>query len=247
MNIVADLTLDALAKESTESFENYADALKKACSAYPPPYGMAWYGEKYRSVAVDPSWLANSLIANAQKEGEGSRGLWNLVAKTEDKGIAEQVRQHAIDEARHAKLYIKMLEIVFPEAVNDEILVELFKLSPGFSTKDFPEEASKTSADSVLDELIQMNIGEIRTRIHQLLMRPVINAHCSPDERKKLERILDSLIDDETRHIQYTARLIEQFMTGDKRDFVYRTMDLRLTEFNEITLREVGESTFEGG
>lgn len=246
MNVIADLTLKALAEQSAESFDNYADALQQACDAHPPPYGMAWYGEKYRSVAVDPFWLANSLIANAQKEGEGSRKLWQLVAKTSDENIAEQVRQHAIDESRHAKLYISMLGIAFPEAVTPELLDELNKLSPGYATRDFPEHTNKVADNVVLDELIQMNIGEIRTRLHQLLLRPVINLHCPDAERKKLERILDSLLSDETKHIWYTASLIEDAMQNGKRDFVYRTMSLRMAEFNEITLQEVGESTFEG-
>jgi hypothetical protein len=96
-----------------------------------------------------------------------------------------------------------------------------------------------------LDELIQMNIGEIRTRIHQLLLRPVIMIHCPPEGRAKLQRILDSLLGDETRHIEYTARLIEKAMEASA-GFVRHTMKQRLDEFNQITLEEVGELSFEG-
>jgi hypothetical protein len=93
--------------------------------------------------------------------------------------------------------------------------------------------------------LIQMNIGEIRTRIHQLLLRPVITTHCPPEGRAKLQRVLDSLLGDETRHIEYTARLIEKAMK-ESAGFVRRTMRQRLDEFNQITLEEVGELSFEG-
>jgi len=207
---------------------------------------MAWYGEKYREVASDPTWLANSLIANAAKEGEGSQKLWALAGRTADSEVAGEIREHAVDEARHARLYITMLGIAFPESVDENILAELGRLSPGYTSKDRPDKLPTASEAQVLDELIQMNIGEIRTRIHQLLLRPVITAHCPPEGRAKLQRILDSLLGDETRHIEYTARLIEKAMTEKSVGFVRQTMKERLAEFNRITLEEVGELSFEG-
>jgi hypothetical protein len=92
----------------------------------------------------------------------------------------------------------------------------------------------------------QMNIGEIRTRIHQLLLRPMILAHCPKENRDRLTRILDSLLADETKHIEYTASLIEEFIEEGHSSFVYQTMQKRLAEFNQITLTEVGELTFDG-
>jgi hypothetical protein len=246
MSVVPDLTLAALNEKGIEPVPHYDSFLRAACDAHPPPYGMAWYGEKYREVAQDASWLANSLIANAAKEGEGSRKLWALAGRTPDGEEAEQIRRHAIDEARHARLYLKMLAIIFPDAVDSDLASELDKLSPGYTTNDQPPKLASASPATVLDEVIQMNIGEIRTRIHQLLLRPVAMAHCSKQERPKLERVLDSLLADETSHIEYTARLIEKASENGSADFVRRTMAARLAEFNEITLQEVGELSFEG-
>jgi hypothetical protein len=246
MNVVSKLTIDALKEERTESLEQYAVSLCAACKAYPPPFGMAWYGQKYRKVARDPMWLAQSLIANASKEGEGSQKLWELAGRTGKHEISEQIRRHAIDEARHARQYIAMLDIAFPNAADEELRLKLYSLSPGYTVKDQPPKMPSASEPDVLDELIQMNIGEIRTRIHQLLLRPVILAHCSPTGRDKLTRVLDSLLKDETRHIEYTARLIEQAIVQGNDDFVYQTMHKRLAEFNQITLEEVGELNFEG-
>jgi len=247
MSVVPDLTIGALKETGTEPLPGYDSSLRAACEAHPPPYGMAWYGDKYREVARDASWLANSLIANAAKEGEGSRKLWTLAGRTADRNVAEQIRRHAIDEARHARLYIKMLSIIFPKAVDANLEVELNKLSPGYTTKDQPPPLPATSAANVLDEVIQMNIGEIRTRIHQLLLRPVAMAHCAKRERAKLQRVLDSLLSDETSHIRYTARLIERASNEGSAKFVKNTMKKRIAEFNKITLQEVGELSFEGG
>ncbi len=246
MNIVSQLTIDALKDHGNESLEQYEASLSAACEAHSPAFGMAWYGKKYRQVAQDPMWLANSLIANAAKEGEGSQKLWELAGRTGECNTAEQIRRHAIDESRHASLYIAMLDIAFPGAVDEALRSKLYSLSPGYTLKDKPQQTSPSNEATVLDELIQMNLGEIRTRIHQLLLRPVILAYCPANRRERLARILDSLLRDETRHIEYTAQLIEQAIAKGAADFVYKTMHNRLAEFNQITLDEVGELRFEG-
>jgi len=247
MVFIATDTINALRERGTEALPHYEAALRAACEAYPPPFGQAWYGEKYRQFASDPSWLASSLIANAEKEGEGSRKLWELVSRTSDPTIAESIRKHAIDESRHALLYVAMCELVFPGALEGDVKSYADGLSPRYSPRQYPSPAEKSSPEVVLDELIQMNIGEIRTRIHQLLMRPVITAYCPLDSQGRLKKILDSLLDDETKHIQYTARLIEDAAVfHGYSDIVLSTARQRLKDFNELTLLEVGEARFVG-
>ncbi len=245
MSFIASNTIEALRDCGTEELPRYEGALLAACEADPPPYGQAWYGDLYREVAMDPLWLAGSLIANAEKEGEGSRKLWDLVARTSDKSVAEAIRQHAIDESRHALLYIAMCDLVFPEAIDATLREHVEAISPRFSSQDFPSDKQKAAIESVVDELIQMNIGEIRTRIHQLLLRPVIREYCPVEKQGKLQRVLDSLLNDETRHIQYTARLIDE-IAHRYPDLVLSTTCRRLEEFNKITLSEVGELRFVG-
>ena len=91
-----------------------------------------------------------------------------------------------------------------------------------------------------------MNIGEIRTRIHQLLLRPVVILHSPPDKHTKLNRILDSLLVDETQHVSYTARLIEQGCAEGLEYFIHEVTAKRLEQFNQITLKEVGIFAGEG-
>jgi hypothetical protein len=243
--IAAD-TCKALRDRGTEPLAHYEAALDEAVQSAPPPFGQAWYGEKYRSFAADPQWFATSLIANAEKEAEGSRKLWELVGRCPDPKIAEQVRQHAIDESRHALLYVNILEILFPDALDEKDREYAHSLSPKYTQHDFPPETDKASMESVIDELIQMNIGEIRTRIHQLLMRPVAIAYCPDETQDRLMRILDSLMEDETKHIEYTARLIEGFCRDLNSELVGSLMRERVSDFNEITLDEVGEQKFVG-
>lgn len=240
MSVVVSLTLNALRARGSGPLKGYARSLGAACASFPPPFGMAWYGKRFRDLVIDPNWLALALVGNAEKEGEGSRLLWRLAGRTADPDVADQIRWHAIDESRHARMYIAMLETAFPGAIPDELRPSLKAFSPGYGLRDRPPVLPPAPAERVLDELIQMNLGEIRTRIHQLLLGPVIRVYCPPARRRRLARILDSLMDDETRHIEYTARLIERAIARGDGEFVYRTMARRLNQFNKITLAEVG-------
>lgn len=247
MNIIAEMTISALRGLGACGLDHYQSALIQACAKSPPPFGHRSYGEIYRSVAVDPHWMAISLVTNAEREGDGATRLWSLAASTTEQKIASQVKQHAIDEARHSLWYIALLDQTFPEAVEGSLRPYLKALSPGYclSTPLRAVEGSPFSHAVTVDDLIQMNIAEIRTRIHHLLQQPVILAHCSPSRRIGITGILESLLLDETRHIAYTAQLIEQFAINHEEQAVRDLMAERLRDFNDITDAEVTNRVFE--
>ncbi len=248
-NAVADLTLEALSGYSTSRLEFYAASLRAATTASNPAYGLAWYGDHYRDVARDPDWFVGSLIDNAFVEGEGARKLWALSAQCPVGQTAAQIKRHAIDESRHAQYYIRIVEIVFPDSIADEIRPDLDALSPRYlPTTAAPVDLAMKSEKRVVDELIQMNIGEIRTRINQLLLRPVARAYCNErdDDLVKLRRVLDRLMRDETRHIYYTAQLLERYALDGWGELIEGLMHQRMQDFNEITLEEVGAGRFDG-
>lgn len=246
-NAVAELTASALA-ESGDSPRQYISGLRAACEESPPPFGKRWYGDLYREASSSPEWLAQSLVGNAAKEGEGAQKLWDLACRIDDPGIAEQVRRHAIDESRHSRVYVGMLELTFPGAISDDLRPLLKQLSPGYSARDRLDVGAPSSLEQVIDELVQVNIGEIRTRIHQLLLRPVIMTYSAETDHTKLSGLLQSILSDETRHVAYTATLLETFIDQDQhlQDFIRTTFRQRLQEFNEITLDEVDGRSFEG-
>jgi hypothetical protein len=84
-----------------------------------------------------------------------------------------------------------------------------------------------------------MNIAEMRTRIQHLFQRPVLLAYCRPERRARVRRILDSLLHDETRHIAYTARLIERAAQASGPAPVIALMKERLRDFNQLTEDDV--------
>ena len=92
-----------------------------------------------------------------------------------------------------------------------------------------------------------MNIAEIRTRIYHLLQRRVLPSSCHAKRRAQVQRILDSLLFDETRHIVYTARLIERAAQGAGAEQVMCLMHERVRDFNEITETEIAHLDIAAG
>jgi hypothetical protein len=247
VNIVADLTLESLRVYGVAGWPHYRDALITACRKAPPPFGVKNYEKIYRDVAKDPNWMALSLIQNAQGEGEGSRHLWELASSTPDARIADQVKAHAIDESRHSKAYVAMLHLAFPDIADDDLHAQLASLSPGYNQRSrFEAVAGSPYASAVtLDDLIQMNIAEIRTLIHHVIQKPVLLAYCAPERRDRLARLHDRLWLDEGRHIGYTAALIEEFANRGEASTVKRLMLERMADFNAITNEDLGRGAFE--
>lgn len=239
MNVVARMTARALQDHGVEGLPIYRRILATSCNEFPPPFGRMEYGELFRASAADPDWMALSLATNSQSEGEGSQHLWDLAASTRDANIARQIQHHAIDESRHSRTYVRLLELIF--SVDERLAAQLRQLSPGYTraTPLTPRKGSPFAHPATVDELIQMNIAEIRTRIHQLLQRPVLLAYCRPDRRARVRRILDALLFDETRHIAYTARLIEHAAQESSSAEVIDLMRKRVRDFNEITDDEI--------
>lgn len=250
-NAAAELTLRALSESAKDDLGCYARALTSAAAAVNPAYGLAWYGEHYRQVACDADWFAGSLVDNASVEGDGARKLWALAAQCAGSvgtPISEKIRRHAIDESRHAQYYIRIVDIIFPHSISAGLRLELDQISPHYlPTSAPPASLPPKTAERVIDELVQMNIGEIRTRINQLLLRPVAHAYCGDHgDHDALQRILDRLMRDETRHIHYTAKILEDYSRHGYRSLVRNVMATRMHDFNMITLDEVAADLFDG-
>lgn len=246
MKCVANMTLSALRGAGAAALPGYEALLISAFDAEAAPYGAHWYGEEYRSRARDPMWFLQSLLANARKEAEGARQLWSIASHTLDSGVADQIRQHAVDEARHARYYLQMARLTFPDAAADHEWRTLTDTVPTFTRRAQFVPTTPLDPAITLDELIQTNIGEIRTRIHQQLLRAVIVAHCPPTSRPRLEKLVDAILLDETRHVAYTAARIEHYLDSGQSRLVREIMFERLREFNALTLTEVGAATFDG-
>jgi hypothetical protein len=242
MNVVAEITLEALKQHQLGPLERYGQCLRANFEAHPPPFSASWYGERFRELARDPEWFANIIVGNASTEGWGASKLWLLAGKTHEEPISGLIRQHARDEARHSRLYSHMVDLVFPGTVTEAVRTEFKTLAPRFRIGDRPEHLPPYSHQQVLDNLLQMNVAEIRTMVNQLLVRPVLLTYCPEASRAQVTRMLDRLMWDETRHVGYTAQLMEQALASQDAEFILDTALLRFTQFNEMTLGEVGRA-----
>lgn len=217
----------------------YWSILQEACSATPPPYGEHWYGELFRRHATDLQWLVRIIALNAKKEADGARQLWQFAQRIKNDSIRSQVRDHAIDEGRHSAFYIAMLPLMFPDDIAEADLHALRKVVPRFDRdEDRIDEDNLASRHAMLDEIVQMNIGEIRTLVNQMLMRPLVDVLTPDENRERALKLIDGLGDDEVTHIGYTARIIEQL---DEAEATRHFMHVRLDDFNRITMAELGE------
>jgi hypothetical protein len=144
------------------------------------------------------------------------------------------------------KQYLAMLDLTFPDVVDNELRAQLDTLSPGYNQRSplEPHEGSAYASAATLDDLIQMNIAEIRTLVHHLIQRPMLLAYCAPERRHRLALLHDRLRLDEARHIGYTATLIEEFARRGKADAVKRLMQERMSDFNAITNEDLGRGAF---
>ena len=226
----------------------YERSLADACADAPPPFGMAEYGELYRESATDSGWLAVSLLTNADREGDGAQRLWSLAACTRERTVSAKLKQHAIDEAKHSRMYLRLLDLVFEGAVDSEFRKELEALSPGYTAASVPEPkiGSPFAHPVTVDDLIQMNIAEIRTTVHHLLQRPMLLLHCPRDRRTRLLKSLDVLLRDEVRHVLYTAELIEGESTLMGGPEIPELFARRVRDFNDVTRAELDRRVFDG-
>jgi hypothetical protein len=225
---------------------SYLNAIEHSFLKYPPPFSFNWYGDRFRFWACDPVWLANSLINNSIIESEGSIKLWQFAGEIPDFELSDIVRLHAIDESAHARVYLKILELVFPDKIKPDLITDISSSLSRFTLSSTLERTKYVDQLYILDSIIQMNIGEIRTRINQLLMKPVLLAYCSEENLPQLNSLVNSLLTDETKHILYTAELINNAIKSCNADVVTSIFDKRLNEFNILTLQEIEQARFEG-
>jgi hypothetical protein len=119
---------------------------------------------------------------------------------------------------------------------------ELKALAPIYRPGDKPERHAPYTHQEVLDNLFQMNVAEIRTMVNQMLARPVLLTYCPAVSRERLTRMLDRLMWDETRHVGYTARIIDDALATRDGELLLDLASTRVVQLNELTLTEVGRA-----
>lgn len=226
------------------AYASYCQHLRAAFEDDPPPYAQAWYGDAFRNLSSNPFWLIQCLVSNAAKEASGALELWHLAGGVADDRIRSLLKQHAVDESGHSVMYISLVDTIFPDAVSKQQRRELLAVSPRLKLGDEIPEGEPLETDFIIDQVVQINLGEFRTRLHQLLMEPVIRAICSKERSKKMDAILRILAREERNHLRYTTSLLNDWCEGGRGDYVGDLVRRRSSFFNRLTMAEVGEQRF---
>jgi hypothetical protein len=186
-----------------------------------------------------PGWLPQVVLANAAVESDGSAKLLKLWQAVDyNREVEAEVLGHANDESRHSRVFLKLARHAFPRTVDAETTDELARTLPDVRRREHEKASSRLAEDDLIDHLVQMNIGEIRTRLHMHLLAPAVASYAPDEATPKVERILTSLVRDEVRHIGYTARLMESWAEGGAAQYVRRLYDRRLRDFDAITIEQ---------
>lgn len=218
----------------------YTDALRTAFSKVEPVFARRRYAEFCWHCAVNvPDWMASVVLANGKGESEGSEKLLELWRHVRGGTEAEeQIMAHARDESRHSRIFVRMTEMAFPGCFEPEAIRRYEESLPDVRGKAHQKAKQPIPESHVIDHLAQMNIGEIRTRLHMHLFAPIVHGDAPAESKRPVRRLLRGLVKDEVRHIGYTAKLMEEWARDRSATFITDLYVGRLNTFNKITVEQ---------
>lgn len=219
-DFVADLALASLG--DLRGLDNYAVLLRKALTAESTPYGEAAFGVQYRWLARKPSFFASLLVSDAHLEGYSAGQLWGYADQLEDQDFAAGMRAHARDEARHSRMFANLLFSLFPGLrAQEDLERRLAGMAPRLDSATSATAPTRTApAEEVLNTAILINLHEVKALVLESLLKPLAVAYSSPATAPRSQTLVDRLIDDEVRHIRYTAEFIERSVADGGRAHV---------------------------
>jgi hypothetical protein len=163
----------------------------------------------FRSAAAEATWGAYALIAGAERAAADARRFWLLGHVTQASEVWRPLKQCAIEKSDEVAAWLELLAFFYPNAVAPDLWEELLSLSPGYSheTHDVPLTAGITNAPG-LNELIALNLGELRAAVHKLLLLSVWGI-AIPLTEIRGEGVAEKLLDGGLKCIALTAGMIE--------------------------------------
>lgn len=223
---------------------NFSDCVRSAFQSVDAVFARSRYTEFFfHCASTIPGWLPRVVMANADAESQGSEKLFSLwQGSSLNPEISKDVLIHAKDESRHSRVFVSLVDDAFPNSFPADGLqskrAALFRIT----LELLNQKRVAQDTDYLMDHLAQMNMGEIRTRIHMLLLAPVIHAFAPADAKERVRNVLEGLVTDEIRHISYTARFLEAWCRSGDRARVTKLYARRLKDFHRVTIDQTEAS-----
>lgn len=232
-----DKTLELVRAHTGDDLPRYTESVRYAFSQVAPIFVRPRYGEFFwHCCSTVPGWLPQVVLGNAQAESDGSTKLLSLWQQVNyNKEIEDRVLLHAIDEARHSRLFVKMVDMSFPGVFDDGLIGDYRKSLARIDKSKLSKSTAPIEETELIDHLVQMNMGEIRTRLHMELIAPALLAFTPPDSKDELTRRLEGLAHDEIVHIGYIASILERMCEDGDGELVRSLYVRRLHDFNQLT------------
>lgn len=232
--------LEGLSQHLDAPVDSYAECLTLAFDGFSPVFTQPPYADFYlQCTASVPAWIPSNILANAKKESDGSRLLFELWRRVHnDAALEDDVLYHVRDEVRHSKLFVTLAELSYPSLSGSAVISDVRSTLFSLDSEPLVKASERLSDQDILDHLVQMNLGEIRTRVHISMIAPLVSAVTPPVNRAKVEKLLASLVSDETAHVAYTARHIERFCAKRGTDEVASLFKKRLRDLHDYTIDE---------
>jgi hypothetical protein len=232
-----DVLLDIVRESTKHDLPHYSESLRAAFLKVDPVFTRPRYAEFFWHCASRvPGYVPRVVLANGKAESEGSEKLFELWQGVENQPQVEKgVLAHAADESRHARIFVRLTELAFPGHFLPSTLLEFERSLPDVRRLKTLKVDLKLPDNFVIDHLVQMNIGEIRTRLHVHLFAPIVYGLTPATNKEAVRRLFEGLVRDEVRHISYTALLMEQWAQGGAATLIRQLYAGRLHTFNKIT------------
>jgi hypothetical protein len=239
MDHVNDL-LSEVRLYSDADLPHYSDCINRAFDAVAPVFTKKRYSDFFfHCASIVPGWLARVVIANADAESHGSEKLHYLWrGAVGNQKVSTDVLEHAKDEAGHSRIFVSLVQEIFPNAYGEAALADKRKSLFRIDKAALEADRFRLAEDQLIDHLVQMNMGEIRTRIHMQLLSPVLFAFTPSNAREHVSNTLHRLVTDEVRHINYTARFIEAWCENGDRTRIRDLYTCRLRDFHKVTIEQ---------
>jgi hypothetical protein len=235
--------IEAVKAYLDDDFPFYSDALLPALVRVNPVFIRPKYADFFWNCASTmPGWLPNILVESAIAESIGSKTLltyWKIVRNNEQ--AENGLLRHARDEAAHARVFLRLVDLAFPDFVPSEKRHEIDS-SLHTIPRDVEKQERRLPEVILLNYLTGINIAELRTLINLHLLAPMFYA-LTPDENKEaVSRLLNSLQRDEIHHIAYTAKLLDIFGRDGGGNLLNKMYKENLCEFGLYSTRGLEEA-----
>lgn len=247
MEIVSAMALRALEKHNYGELSIYQDLLSGIYNTHIPPYGEQIFQREYFRMIRDPGWFASLLVSDADIEGYSAGRLWTYASTVPDTHFAKEIQRHALDEARHSKLFSRMVLRLFPSLDEKDLREKLDAMSPELppDTPEASEESRRGSFEEILNSAILLNIYEVKALVMLELLRPALLAYCEPSDQSWGKRVMSVLVADEARHIGYTARFINAAAANGYRSYISDAMEDFQRALNDVSWLELEDTITE--